>query len=146
MALNNITEQAQLPPAAIAAAAAPAVAPAIVGTQAPAAAPEAAATAPVELTPRQQLEAKIAATEAKIAKDTKTLEDLRKKLESVDLLDSIVVGSGVEVSIGRAETARNVVGRVLGIDNGRYNVFYGEGLEANTVIVKVEQIVRVIQG
>jgi hypothetical protein len=112
-------------------------------------APTQAAEAPVEAakapqSPREKLEAQIAKLTAKIAKDQEQLANLTTKLESIDTFAALAVGAAVEIKIGRAETTRNVIGRVLAEDGGRYKVFHGEGMEADITVVQANQILRVI--
>lgn len=95
-------------------------------------------------TPREKLESQIAKLSAKIAKDQEQLANLTTKLESIDTFAALAVGAAVEIKIGRAETTRNVIGRVVAEDGGRYKVFHGEGMDADITVVQSSQILRVI--
>lgn len=95
-------------------------------------------------TPREKLTEQIAKLEARIAKDTAALADASRKLESIDTFASLGVNSLVEIKIGRAETTRNVIGRVIAADGDRYKVYHGEGMDADVVVVQMAQIIRVV--
>lgn len=104
----------------------------------------------VELTPSQKLAAKIASKKAQVVKLNDEIERLEGQFRSVDLLDKIKPSSIIVARVGRAETSREVDATVLGVQtlpNGdlRYKVYFGEGFEAETVVIQSSQIVDVKQ-
>ena len=66
------------------------------------------------------------------------------KLDIIDKLDAVTTGWVVDIKVGRADTARTVKGVVTGVDGEgdklRYKVFYGEGFDAETVVIQQHQI------
>jgi hypothetical protein len=103
------------------------------------------ATAPApELTPRQKLEKQIAELGVKIKKDTDRLGVLTKQLENVEQIAQIVPGVGVRALVGRGETRREEVASVIAVEDGRVSIFYGQGLNSKTAVVRVEDITEVI--
>jgi len=161
--------------AAIPAASAPVAAPATITNEpvvlpATGAAPEAAATpvvveapavenkpavepntAPAEpVSKADQLKAKIEALNKQIETASKKREQLEALLRSVDLLDGIKSGSVVVAKVGRAETAKEVVATVVGVQtlgsgDKRFKIYYGQGFDADTVVIQESQILDVRQ-
>lgn len=104
----------------------------------------------VELTASQKIAAKIDAKRAQITKLTAEIDKLEGQFRSADLLDSITTGSVIKARVGRAETAREVQASVVGVqtlENGdrRLKIFFGEGFDAETVVIQDSQIVDVVQ-
>ena len=109
------------------------------------------ATQPPELTASQRISAKIESKRAHVAKLNAEIEKLEGQLRSADLLDSIKAGSVIKARVGRAETARDVTASVVGVqtlESGdlRYKIFFGEGFEAETVVIQSSQIIDVVQA
>lgn len=108
-------------------------------------------TAPTpELTPSQKIAAKIEAKKAQIVKLTGEVERLEAQFRSADLLDSVKQGSIIVARVGRAETAREVTASVIGVqtlESGdvRYKIYFGEGFDAETVVIQSSQIIDVKQ-
>lgn len=110
----------------------------------------ASAPAQPELTPSQKIAAKIAAKQAQITKLTAEIEKLEQQFRSADLLDSVKQGSVIVARVGRAETAREVTASVVGVqtlENGdrRLKIYFGDGFDAETVVIQDSQIVDVKQ-
>lgn len=86
----------------------------------------------------------------RIAADTTKLAELKNEIETGERLSSVDVGSAVVIRIGRGDTSKEVAARILGVKddeaNGsrRYKAAYGEGFDADTVIIQPSQIVSVI--
>jgi hypothetical protein len=100
------------------------------------------------LTRAEKLAKQITTLETRIAADTAKLAEVRQELETSERLASVGVGTLVTIKLGRAETTREVAGEVLGVkddDNGarRYKVSYGEGFDADVVIIQPSQIVAI---
>ena len=121
------------------------------GTTSPAVAP-AAATPPqpdaVEQSASQRIGAKLTAKKAQLEKLTAEIEKLEAQFRSADLLDKVQAGSIIVARVGRAETAREVVASVVGVqrlENGdrRLKIYFGEGFEAETVVIQDSQIVDI---
>ena len=121
------------------------------GTASPAVAP-AAATPPqpdaVEQSASQRIGAKLTAKKAQLEKLTAEIEKLEAQFRSADLLDKVQAGSIIVARVGRAETAREVVASVVGVqrlENGdrRLKIYFGEGFEAETVVIQDSQIVDI---
>ena len=121
------------------------------GTASPAVAP-AAATPPqpdaVEQSASQRIGAKLTAKKAQLEKLTAEIEKLEAQFRSADLLDMVQAGSIIVARVGRAETAREVVASVVGVqrlENGdrRLKIYFGEGFEAETVVIQDSQIVDI---
>ena len=97
-----------------------------------------------QLTARQRLEKRIAEAQARIEKDTAFVAEQTAKLDIIDKLDAVTTGWVVDIRVGRAETSRVVKGVVTGVDGEgdklRYKVFYGEGFDAETVVIQQHQI------
>lgn len=103
-----------------------------------------------ELTASQKIAAKIEAKRAQVTKLNAEIEKLEGQFRSADLLDGIKAGSVIVARVGRAETAREVVASVVGVQtlptgDLRYKVFFGEGFDAETVVIQSSQIVDVKQ-
>lgn len=103
-----------------------------------------------ELTASQKIAAKIATKKAQIIKLNEEVQRLEGQFRSADLLDSVKPGSVIKARVGRAETAREVTASVVGVqtlESGdvRYKVFFGEGFDAETVVIQSSQIVDVVQ-
>lgn len=118
---------------------------------APAAQPPASGdTVPQPLTPSQKLAAKIATLKNRILKDSETLTTLEAQYRAADMLDQIKAGSVIKARVGRADTAREVTASVIGVqilDSGdrRLKVYFGEGFDAETVVIQDSQIIDVVQ-
>lgn len=102
------------------------------------------------LTKGEQLAAKIDVLEKRIEADTKKLEQLKGLLNAVDLLEGIKAGSLIVAKVGRADTAKEVTATVVGVQtlesgDKRFKIYYGEGFEADTVVIQESQIVDVKQ-
>lgn len=116
----------------------------------PATAPADGGKPAVELTASQKIAAKIASKKAQIIKLTEEVQRLEGQFRSADLLDSVKAGSVIKARVGRAETAREVTASVIGVqtlESGdvRYKVYFGEGFDAETVVIQSSQIVDVVQ-
>ncbi|CAI3971360.1 hypothetical protein VAC51_00029 [Variovorax phage VAC_51] len=103
-----------------------------------------------ELTASQKIAAKIASKKAQIVKLTGEIERLEGQFRSADLLDSVKAGSVIKARVGRAETAREVTASVTGVQqleggDVRYKIFFGEGFDAETIVIQPSQIVDVVQ-
>lgn len=101
------------------------------------------------LTPAQKRAARVEVLTKRIADDTAALAALKQEIETAERLASVTTGTAIIAKVGRAETAREVAARVLGVkddDNGsrRYKITFGEGFDADTVIIQPTQIVSVI--
>lgn len=109
-------------------------------------------TAPViTLSREEKLDQQIEKLRKKIDEDKAKFVELCNLRDSIGLLAGIADGSVLTVKIGRAETAKNVDGTVVGVkeeeDGSRkFKVYYGAGFEADTVIVNESQVVRVISN
>jgi hypothetical protein len=102
------------------------------------------------LTPSQRLAAKIEKLKARILKDSDDLTKLEAQYRAADMLDKIAAGSVIKARVGRAETAREVTASVIGVqtlDSGdrRLKVYFGEGFDAETVVIQDSQIIDVVQ-
>jgi hypothetical protein len=102
----------------------------------------------VKLTRAEKLVKQITTLETRIAADTTKLAEVKLELETSERLSSVGVGTLVTVKLGRAETTREVAAEVLGVkddDNGarRYKISYGEGFDADVVIIQPSQIVAI---
>jgi hypothetical protein len=100
------------------------------------------------LTRAEKLAKQITTLETRIAADTAKLAEVKQELETSERLASVGVGTLVTIKLGRAETTREVAGEVLGVkddDNGarRYKISYGEGFDADVVIIQPSQIVAI---
>ena len=120
------------------------------GEGSPAAGAGEPATQPPELTASQRISAKIYSKRAQVAKLNAEIEKLEGQFRSADLLDSIKAGSVIKARVGRAETARDVTASVVGVqtlESGdlRYKVYFGEGFDAETVVIQSSQIIDVVQ-
>lgn len=91
----------------------------------------------------EQLALDIEAIDKQIEVLTKRREGKATLLANLDKLASIVPGTVLVVTQGRAETTRQVEGVVVGIRDGQYKLSVGEGFDAETVIVRAPQIVEV---
>lgn len=97
-------------------------------------------------------------TAEKIAAKRKQLDALNKEIERLeareragDLLGQVKAGSVIVARVGRAETSREVTASVVGVqtlDNGdsRYKIFFGEGVDAELVVIQSSQILDVKQA
>jgi hypothetical protein len=110
-----------------------------------------AATEPakVVLTPAQKRLARKDVLEKRIAADTEALAALVQEIQTSERLASVKEGTAIVAKVGRAETAREVAARVLGVkddDNGsrRYKITFGSGFDADTIVIQPSQIVSVI--
>lgn len=104
----------------------------------------------VELSPSQKLAAKIASKKAQVVKLNEEIERLEGQFRTIDLLDKVKPSSIIVARVGRADTSREVDATVLGVQtlpNGdlRYKVYFGEGFDAETVVIQASQIVDVKQ-
>lgn len=129
-------------------AAAQAVAAVPVGASAAQPSSSAGDAVPVELTPSQKLQQKIDAKTKQRDNLTAEIERLTAQLSTIDLLDGVQAGSVLTARVGRAETAKEVNAVVTGVqtlDNGdkRYKIYFGEGFDAETVVIQSTQIVSV---
>lgn len=105
----------------------------------------------IELTRAEKLDQQIEKLRVEIDTKKAKFVELCSLRESIDLLEGIAEGSVLTVKIGRAETAKNVNGTVVGVkseeDGSRkFKVYYGEGIDADLVIVNESQIVKVISN
>lgn len=130
--------------------AAPEVVAAAVVEPAVVAAPDAAVVAATPLTKTQQLQAKIDALNKTIESHTAKVAQLTGLLRSADLLDGIKAGSVIVAKVGRADTAKEVTATVVGVQvladgDKRFKIYYGEGFDADTVVIQESQIVDVKQ-
>lgn len=103
---------------------------------------------PVELTTSQKIAAKITAKKAQIVKLTAEVATLEGQYRSADLLDSVKAGSVIVARVGRADTAKEVTASVVGVQtletgDKRFKIFYGEGVDAELVVIQSNQIVDV---
>ncbi|BAN92326.1 hypothetical protein X534_gp15 [Ralstonia phage RSB3] len=104
-----------------------------------------------ELTPSQKVAAKIAAKRASVAKLLAEIEKLEGQFRAADLLDSVKAGSIIVARVGRAETSREVTATVIGVQtlesgDRRLKIYFGEGFDAETVVIQDSQIVDVQQA
>ena len=94
-----------------------------------------------------KITAQIATIEARIAKDTASLADLKRAQAAAALMADVGQGFTVTFKAGRAETRREVVGVVLGrgevkgVDSVR--VQSGEGFDIELHTVKVAELLAV---
>jgi hypothetical protein len=107
--------------------------------------------APVVMTRAEKLDVQIEKLRVEIDTKKEKFVELCSLRESIDLLEGIGEGSVLTVKIGRAETAKNVNGTVVGVkseeDGARkFKVYYGEGIDADLVVVNESQIVKVISN
>jgi len=103
-----------------------------------------------ELSKAEKLSKKIEALKDRIQKDSAALITLEAQFGSVDLLESVKAGSVIVARVGRAETAKEVTASVVGVqtlENGdkRFKIYFGEGFDADTVVIQESQIVDVKQ-
>jgi hypothetical protein len=108
---------------------------------------EIAAVATV-LTRAEKYAKTIATLETRIAADTAKLAEVKQEAETAAKLSGVAVNSVVVAKLGRAETTREVLARVVGVkeeDNGsrKFKILFGEGLDTDTVIIQESQIVSV---
>lgn len=94
-----------------------------------------------------KITAQIATIEARIAKDTASLADLKRAQAAAALMADVGQGFTVTFKAGRAETRREVTGLVLGrgevkgVDSVR--VQSGEGFDIELHTVKVAELLAV---
>lgn len=94
-----------------------------------------------------KITAQIATIEARIAKDTASLADLKRAQAAAALMADVGQGFTVTFKAGRAETRREVTGVVLGrgevkgVDSVR--VQSGEGFDIELHTVKVAELLAV---
>jgi len=90
---------------------------------------------------------KIAQLEARIAKDTEALAELRKAEAAKAAFANVGAGDTVEFKVGRAETRRTLRGSVIAravVDSvDVVQVIAGEGLDTAVYRVKVAELVSV---
>lgn len=103
----------------------------------------------VPKTRKEKLSDRIEVLEKRIASDNAELAEKKLQLESVDRLASVAAGSNVIIRIGRAETSREVSATIMGVkttDGGdiRYKASFGEGFDAEVVIIQESQIISVV--
>lgn len=95
-----------------------------------------------------KITAQIATIEARIAKDTASLADLKRAQAAAALMADVGQGFTVTFKAGRAETRREVTGLVLGrgevkgVDSVR--VQSGEGFDIELHTVKVAELLAVV--
>lgn len=110
---------------------------------------ETVTTPAVPKTRKEKLSDRIEVLEKRIASDNAELAEKKLQLESVDRLASVAAGSNVIIRVGRAETSREVSATILGVkttDSGdiRYKASFGEGFDAEVVIIQESQIISVV--
>lgn len=93
---------------------------------------------------------KIAALEARIAKDIQSLADLRDAVAIAAAFANVGAGDGVTFKVGRAETRREISGQVIargevdGVDVVK--VLSGSGIDTAVYQVKVAELTGVISA
>lgn len=102
-----------------------------------------------KLTRAQKLTARAETLKKRIEADTAEYNDIAAELNSLQALANAGPGTQVEVRIGRADTARLVLGVIAGVkeeeDGARkFKVQYGSGFDADVVVVTGAQITKVI--
>lgn len=101
------------------------------------------------LTRAEKQAARVKLLSDRIETDTAALAALKNEIETGERLSSVGVGSAVVIRVGRGETSKEVAARILGVKDGedgsrRYKAAYGEGFDADTVIIQPSQIISVI--
>lgn len=90
---------------------------------------------------------KIAVLEARIAKDTQSLADLRAAASAAAAFANVGAGDSVSFKVGRAETRREITGQVIargevdGVDVVK--VLTGTGIDTAVFQVKVSELTAV---
>lgn len=105
---------------------------------------EQAAPAP-KLTAAEKLAKRIAFLTQRIASDKEELEELARESDAQATVAQIAAGYTVVAVLGRAETKREVRGVIVGVkveEDGdrKFKVAYGEGFDADFVVVRVSQL------
>lgn len=94
-----------------------------------------------------KITAQIATIEARIAKDTASLADLKRAQAAAELMADVGQGFTVTFKAGRAETRREVTGVVLGRGEVKgvdcVRVQSGEGFDIELHTVKVAELLAV---
>lgn len=107
---------------------------------------QAAPAAP--LTRAEKYAKTIATLEARIAADTAKLAEVKLEAETATKLSGVTTNSVIVAKLGRAESTREVLARVVGVkeeDSGarKFKILFGEGIDTDTVIIQESQIVSV---
>lgn len=101
-------------------------------------------TAPAPKLPQdEQLALDIENIDAQISVLQKRRDGKAQLLANLDKLASIIEGTVLVVTQGRAETTRQVEGVVVAIADGRFKLSVGEGFDATYIVVQAAQIVEV---
>jgi hypothetical protein len=103
----------------------------------------------VQLTRIEKLLAQAKALHARIEKDTAAYEEIRKTVEAINAIASVKEGDTVKGTYGRADTARSVEGRVLGVSKdeaGKVKVkaVIGSGFDTEVLVLDETNITEVI--
>lgn len=102
-----------------------------------------------KLTRAEKQAKQVKVLEDRIAADTAKLAELKLEIETSARLDGVTAGSGISARIGRGETSQIVQATVLGVKEDentgarRYKIAYGNGFDADTVVIQPAQIVSV---
>ena len=98
----------------------------------------------------EKRQAKYASLVFNIQADTEKANEIADELNNIAALAAVDVGSKVVVTLGRADTAREEVGVVVGVKEGddgskTYKVQYGEGFDADFAVVGAAKITPVVE-
>lgn len=101
-----------------------------------------------KLTRVEKLQARAVLLQKRIAEDTLEYNEIANELNNLAALANLAAGTTVTIRIGRADTAREVVGLIAGVkdeEDGskKYKVTYGSGFDADIVVVTAGQIVSI---
>ena len=103
-----------------------------------------------ELSPREKLEVALGKAQAAAEKAAATVLDLQRQINLIDTIDIIDQGFGLTIKVGRGKDVTEVQGTVLGVDrsglDAKFKVYYGEGFNAETVVIDASKIVAVIHN
>lgn len=102
---------------------------------------ETTAAPEVKLTRREKLRAQYNHAFIKHAELEVKLQELAAEINNIDALAAVTVGSGVIVTVGRGDDAKEVEATVIGVreeeDGSKtYKVTYGSGFDADIAVVK----------
>lgn len=106
---------------------------------------EAVAEQKVKLPLRERLAQKYAAKFDRYKDLEAELIELASEIEAIDTLAAVDVGSVVNITIGKGDTAKVVTGTVIGVredEDGTksYKVTYGSGFDADIAVVKASKL------
>lgn len=101
-----------------------------------------------KLTRAEKLKARAELLVKRMTEDKAEYDGIANELANLAAFENLAVGTAVTIKIGRADTAREVAGLVVGIkaeEDGskKYKVTYGSGFDADLAVVTAGQIVSI---